>query len=71
MSATPAQPAPRITATLCDGPLADLDVEVDVVEGRPPKIINVPFDEANTYRYCLDAWMQSGPSARYTFLYRV
>jgi hypothetical protein len=71
VSATLAQPRPRITATLRDGPLAGRDLEVDVVEGRPPKIINVPIDEAKTGRYCLAEWTQSGPSAIYTFLYRV
>lgn len=71
VSAPLTQPSPRITATLRDGPLAGRDLEVDVVEGRPPKIINVPLDEANTCRYCLAAWTQSGPSAIYTFLYRV
>ena len=71
VSSTLAQSGPTITATLRDGPLAGRDLEVDVVEGRPPKTINMPIDEANTCRYCLAAWTQSGPSAIYTFLYRV
>jgi hypothetical protein len=71
VSATLAQPRPRITATLRDGPLAGRDLEVDVVEGRPPKIVDVPIDEGNMCRYCLAEWAQSGSSAIYTFLYRV
>ena len=41
-----------------------------MVEGRPPKTIDVP-DEAGACRYCLADWVQSGRSAAYTFLYRV
>ena len=62
---------PTISATLSDGPLAGTSVDADVVEGRPPKIIDVPCDGDGTCRYCLAEWMQSGPSAVYTFLYRV
>ena len=54
-----------------DGPLEDSSVEADVVEGRPPKTIDVPADDGSTYRYCLSGWVQSGQSAAYTFLYRV
>jgi len=42
-----------------------------VVEGRPPSTVDVPADDGSTCRYCLKEWMQGGPSAVYTFLYRV
>jgi hypothetical protein len=61
---------PAITASLEDGPLAGTSLEAETVEGRPPKTIDVP-DEGGTCRYCLEGWMQSGRSAKYTFLYRV
>ena len=67
---TPAAGAPTITATLTDGPLAGHSIETDVLEGRPPKIIDVPAENGSC-RYCLAQWAQSGPSALYTFLYRV
>jgi hypothetical protein len=62
---------PMITAMLEDGPLRGRSVETEVVEGRPPKTIDVPADEGGTCRYCLAGWVQSGRSAAYTFLYRV
>jgi hypothetical protein len=62
---------PTITATLCDGPLGGTCIEVEVVEGRPPKIIDVPADHGSTCRYCLADWVQTGSTAVYTFLYRV
>jgi hypothetical protein len=60
-----------ITAVLEDGPLAGQQVEADVVEGRPPKTIDLPASDGTTCRYCLSNWVQAGPSARYGFLYRV
>jgi hypothetical protein len=48
-----------------------LRTEADVVEGRPPKIIDVPLDDGSTCRYCLADWTQAGSSAVYTFMYRV
>jgi hypothetical protein len=42
-----------------------------VVEGRPPKTIDVAADDGTTLRYCLAGWTQTGSSAEYTFLYRV
>ena len=63
--------APRITAELNDGPLAGHSIEVDVVEGRPPKTIDVGAADGGTCRYCLAQWQQAGRSAAYTFLYRV
>ena len=67
----PHDDGPTITATLEDGPLQGSRMEVAAVEGRPPKIINVPVEDAETCRYCLAEWTQSGTSAVYTFLYRV
>ncbi|HEX2125222.1 MAG TPA: hypothetical protein VHF45_01515 [Thermoleophilaceae bacterium] len=61
---------PTITAMLDDGPLQGRRVEAGLVEGRPPKTIDV-LDERSTCRYCLAEWSQSGPSAVYTFLYRI
>jgi hypothetical protein len=72
MRPTPAPGSgPTITATLGDGPLKGRSIEVEVVEGRPPKILDLPADDGASCRYCLAEWMQSGPSAAYTFLYEV
>ena len=71
MSSPLVERGPTITATLQDGPAEGRRIEVDVVEGRPPKTIDVPVDDATTYRYCLAGWAQSGASAIYAFLYRV
>jgi|1186.fasta_scaffold468299_2 hypothetical protein len=65
------QTGPTITATFSDGPLEGRQVPADVIEGRPPKIVDVPADDGSTYRYCLAGWLQTGSSAKYTFLYRV
>jgi hypothetical protein len=62
---------PTIIAVLDDGPLRGMRVEAQVVEGRPPSTVDVPADDGSTCRYCLADWTQSGPSAVYTFLYRV
>src|SRR3954454_23516253 len=67
----PAKSGPTIIAELGDGPLAGRSIETEVVEGRPPKIIDVPLDDRSGCRYCLADWVQSGPSAMYAFLYRV
>jgi hypothetical protein len=67
----PAGTGPTITATLSDGPLKGRNIEAEVVEGRPPKTIDVPAEDDHTCRYCLADWVQAGSSARYTFLYRV
>ncbi len=66
-----AEAGPTITAALDDGPLRGTRVEVQVVEGRPPSTVDVPADDGSTCRYCLAEWVQRGPSATYTFLYRV
>jgi hypothetical protein len=63
--------APTITAELSAGPLEGRSIEVDVVEGRPPKTIDVGAADGSTFRYCLAQWEQAGRSAAYTFLYRV
>jgi hypothetical protein len=62
---------PTIIAALDDGPLRGMRIEAQVVEGRPPSTVDVPADDGSTCRYCLADWTQSGPSAVYTFLYRV
>ena len=70
-TATPSpETAPTVTATLNDGPLQGGSIEVEMVEGRPPKTIDVPADDGSC-RYCLADWIQSGWSAAYSFLYRV
>jgi hypothetical protein len=49
--ATPvAEIAPTITATLEDGPLECSSIEAEVVEGRPPKTLDVPADDGSTCR---------------------
>ena len=70
MALVPAVAAVTVTATLEDGPLEASRVETEMVEGRPPKTIDVP-DGGGACRYCLADWVQSGRSAAYTFLYRV
>ena len=67
----PERGAPTITAELSDGPLAGRRIESDVVEGRPPKTIDVAAADGSTCRYCLAQWEQAGPAAVYTFLYLV
>ena len=67
---TVAARGPTISATLTDGPLTGHSIQADVVEGRPPKVIDVPVENGSC-RYCLAHWSQSGPSALYAFLYRV
>jgi hypothetical protein len=62
---------PTITAILQRGPLAGRRIDVEVVEGRPPKTIDVRADDGSLCRYCLADWAQTGPSAIYTFLYLV
>jgi hypothetical protein len=60
-----------VTAMLEDGPLKGRSIETGLLEGRPPKTIDVPAGDEGAYRYCLEGWVQSGRSAAYTFLYRV
>ena len=61
----------RITAVLEDGPLAGQEVELETVEGRPPKTIDLRGEDGRTHRYCLAGWAQGGASAAYTSLYPV
>ena len=63
--------APTISAELNDGPLEGRSVEAEVVEGRPPKTIDVAAADGSMCRYCLAQWEQAGRSAAYTFLYRI
>jgi hypothetical protein len=62
---------PTIIALLEGGPLAGRRLEAEIVEGRPPRTIDVEADDGGTCRYCLAEWAQAGPSAVYAFLYRV
>jgi hypothetical protein len=60
-----------VTAALVDGPLAGERVEIAVVEGRPPMTVDVPTRDGSACRSCLDALVQGGTSATYTFVLRV
>ena len=60
-----------IVALLEGGPLTGRRIEAEVVEGRPPKTIDVDTDDGGACRYCLAKWEQAGPTAVYTFLYDV
>ncbi|HEX6388317.1 MAG TPA: hypothetical protein VFZ89_02690 [Solirubrobacteraceae bacterium] len=46
-------------------------IDIEPVEGRPPKTIDAPGPGEGTSRYCLAEWTQAGHSAVYTFLYEV
>jgi hypothetical protein len=63
--------AAALQALLEDGPLQGTTVEVEAVEGRPPKTVDVPDDKGGVCRYCLAEWTQEGMTAAYTFLYAV
>jgi hypothetical protein len=63
--------APTIEAVLDDGPLKGRRIPAQVVQGRPPSIVDAPADDGTTCRYCLEGWTQGGPSAVYSFLYLV
>ena len=69
--ASASETGPTTTAVLEGGPVAGRRIEVAVVEGRPPKTIDVRGDDGSMCRYCLADWAQTGPSAIYTFLYLV
>jgi hypothetical protein len=58
-------------ALLADGPLEGESVEVEPVEGRPPKTVDLQHEGDRTLRYCLSEWNQEGMTAAYTFLYDV
>jgi hypothetical protein len=70
-TAPPRDAGPTIIALLEGGPLAGRRLDAEIVEGRPPRTIDVEADDGSTCRYCLAEWAQAGPSAVYTFLYRV
>jgi hypothetical protein len=60
-----------VHALLEDGPLQGKTLEIEAVEGRSPKTIDVPDGAGGAYRYCLAEWTQEGMTAAYTFLYAV
>ena len=60
-----------VTAAFEDGPLRGSTIELEFVEGRPPKTVDVSAPGVGLCRYCLATWVQGGPRARYTFLYLV
>jgi hypothetical protein len=63
--------APTIVAELADGPLKGRSVDVEAVEGRPPKTVDVAAPDGDTCRYGLAKWTQAGHAAAYAFLYRL
>lgn len=65
---SPSSAGPTIEAKFEDGPLRGKSLDVEVVEGRPPKIIDIPADSGETHRYTLSTWNQTGPSADYAFV---
>ena len=65
------EPGPTITAVLEGGPLGGRRFDAGVVEGRPPSTIDVSANDGSACRYSLADWVQSGPSAVYTFSYFV
>jgi hypothetical protein len=62
---------PMVMAMLADGPLRGTTAEVEAVEGRPPKTIDLDGPGDARSRYCLADWEQAGHAASYTFLYEV
>lgn len=62
---------PRVNAYLEDGPLEGRTVEVEAVEGRPPKTVDLPDEQGGTCRYGLAEWTQEGMTAAYAYLYPV
>jgi hypothetical protein len=52
-------------------PLNGRSVDVELVEARPPSTVEVRADDDTTCRYLPAKWTQAGPSALYSFLYRV
>jgi hypothetical protein len=59
-----------IAAVLADGPLAGTTTQVEAVEGRPPKTVDLDSGDGRV-RYVLGDWEQAGHTARYSFLYEV
>ncbi len=61
-----------VQAHLDNGPMKGETIDIDLVEARPPKTIEVSdAHQKGTYRYCLRRWTQKGETAAYTFLYPV
>jgi hypothetical protein len=60
-----------VKAVLTDGPLRGKPVEIEPVEGRPPKTIDLQVEDDGTLRYCLSELSQEGMTATYSFLYAV
>ena len=60
-----------IVATLKGGPRAKRRVDAEIVEGRPPKTLDLEADDGGRCRYCLEGLVQGGESAAYEFLYRI
>ena len=56
-------------ALLEDGPMQGMRVEMEPVEGRPPKTIAVSDEGNRSYRYGLAEWTQEGMTAVYAFLH--
>jgi len=71
VNATDENQSRSIKAFFSDGPLRGSGVEVEPIEGRPPKTIDVPATDGTICRYCLAEWVQKGNAAEYTFLYLV
>ena len=59
--------AAAVQALLEDGPLQGTTVELEAVEGRPPKTVDLPDGKGSVCRYCLAEWTQEGMTAAYTF----
>ena len=53
-------PRTLVQALLTDGPLKGKPVEVEPVEGRPPKTIDLEDEHDGTLRYCLSEWTRRG-----------
>jgi hypothetical protein len=68
---TAARPPNTRAGALDRRPLKGKPVEVEPVEGRPPKTIDLQDEHDGTLRYCLSEWNQEGMTADYTFLYAV
>ena len=64
-------PRTFMQALLTDGPLQGKPFEVEPVEGRPPKTIDLQDEHDGTLRYCLSERNQEGMTADYTFLHAV
>jgi hypothetical protein len=57
-----------ITDVLADGPRPGKRFEARAVESRPPDTVDVQSDDSGACS-AGEEWVESGPSADYTFLY--